>query len=109
MHKVIFAAALAVGLIAAPMSQLISSAAAQQQASTDKNAKTKKDPSAGQLATRERQKKYGAEWKEAKAGNKIEKGTRPGQNSGAPATSVSSLLPSNVQSLFQGAHAEPDA
>ncbi|MGB8447328.1 MAG: hypothetical protein WCE32_23425, partial [Pseudolabrys sp.] len=75
MHKVIFAAALAVGLIAAPMSQLISSAAAQQQASTDKNAKTKKDPSAGQLATRERQKKYGAEWKEAKAGNKIEKGT----------------------------------
>ena len=37
--------------------------------------KTKKDPSAGQLATRERQKKCGAEWKEAKAGNKIEKGT----------------------------------
>ncbi|MGA9281028.1 MAG: hypothetical protein WBW00_06990, partial [Pseudolabrys sp.] len=31
-----------VGLIAAPMSQLISSAAAQQQSSTDKNAKTKK-------------------------------------------------------------------
>ncbi|MGC2438888.1 MAG: hypothetical protein WA478_19665, partial [Pseudolabrys sp.] len=76
LHKVIFAAAsLAVGLIAAPMSQLISSAAAQQQASTDKNAKTKKDPSAGQLATRERQKMCGAEWKEAKAGNKIEKGT----------------------------------
>ena len=71
MHKVIFAAALAVGLIAALMSQLISSAAAQQQASTDKNAKTKKDPSAGQLATRERQKMCGAEWK----GNKIEKGT----------------------------------
>lgn len=108
MHKVIFAAALAVGLIAAPMSQLISSAAAQQQASTDKNAKTKKDPSAGQLATRERQKMCGAEWKEAKAGNKIEKGTT-WPNSGAPATSVSSLLPSNVQSLFQGAHAEPDA
>ncbi|MGA8418293.1 MAG: hypothetical protein WB691_00775 [Pseudolabrys sp.] len=53
----------------------VASAAAQQQASTDKNAKTKKDPSAGQLATRERQKKCGAEWKEAKAGNKIEKGT----------------------------------
>jgi hypothetical protein len=57
------------------MSQLISSAAPQQRSSTDKNAKTKKDPSAGQLATRERQKKCGAEWKEAKAGNKIEKGT----------------------------------
>jgi hypothetical protein len=35
----------------------------------------KKEPSTGQLATRERQKKCGAEWKEAKAANKIEKGT----------------------------------
>jgi hypothetical protein len=75
MHKVVFAAALAVGLITAPMSQFVSSAAAQQQASTEKNAKTKKEPRAGQLATRERQKKCGAEWKEAKASNKIEKGT----------------------------------
>ncbi len=75
MHKVIFAAALAVGLITAPMSQFVSNAAAQQQASADKNAKMKKEPSAGQLATRERQKKCGAEWKEAKAANKIEKGT----------------------------------
>jgi hypothetical protein len=76
MHKVVvFAAALALGLITAPMSQFVSSAAAQQQASTDKNAKMKKEPSTGQLATRERQKKCGAEWKEAKAANKIEKGT----------------------------------
>lgn len=75
MHKVIFAAALAVGLLTAPMSQIVSSAIAQQQASTDKNAKMKKEPSAGQLATRERQKKCGAEWKEAKAANKLEKGT----------------------------------
>jgi hypothetical protein len=74
MHKVVFAAALAVGLITAPMSQFVSSAAAQQ-ANAEKNAKTKKEPSAGQLATRERQKKCGAEWKEAKASNKIEKGT----------------------------------
>jgi hypothetical protein len=44
MHKVVFAAALAVGLITAPMSQFVSSAAAQQQASTEKNAKTKKEP-----------------------------------------------------------------
>jgi thymidylate synthase len=70
MHKVVFAAALAVGLITAPMSQFVSSAAAQQ-VSAEKNAKMKKEPSAGQLATRERQKKCGAEWKEAKASNKI--------------------------------------
>ena len=74
MHKVVFAAALAVGLITAPISQFVSSAAAQQ-VSAEKNAKMKKEPSAGQLATRERQKKCGAEWKEAKASNKIEKGT----------------------------------
>jgi len=46
-----------------------------QQVSAEKNAKMKKEPSAGQLATRERQKKCGAEWKGAKASNKIEKGT----------------------------------
>ena len=40
-----------------------------------KNAKTKKEPSAGQLAARERQKKCAAEWKEAKAGGKVEKDT----------------------------------
>jgi hypothetical protein len=76
MHKVMFAAALAVGLITAPMPQLVSTAAAQQQATTpDKNAKPKKDPSAGQTAARDRQKKCGAEWKEAKAAGKVEKGT----------------------------------
>ena len=74
MHKVMFAAALAVGLMTAPTPQLISTAAAQQQ-TADKNAKQKKEPSAGQLAARERQKKCGAEWKEAKAANKVEKGT----------------------------------
>ena len=76
MYKVMFSAALAVALITAPMPQLIATAAAQQQASApDKNAKTKKEPSAGQLAARERQKKCAAEWKEAKAGGKVEKGT----------------------------------
>jgi hypothetical protein len=50
MPKAVFAAALAVGLVIAPIPQLISSAAAQQKATaSDKNAKTKKDPSAGQL------------------------------------------------------------
>ena len=76
MHKVLFAAALAVGMITAPTPQLISNAAAQQQA-PDKNAKPKKEPSAGQLAARERQKKCAAEWKEAKAANKVEGTTWP--------------------------------
>ncbi|HET9801378.1 MAG TPA: hypothetical protein VFP82_06790, partial [Chthoniobacterales bacterium] len=49
---------------------------AQQQA-PDKNAKPKKEPSAGQLAARERQKKCAAEWKEAKAANKVEGTTWP--------------------------------
>ena len=76
MHKVMFAAALAVGLITAPMAQFVSTAAAQQQASTPvKDAKTKKEPSAGQIAARERQKTCAGEWKEAKAAGKIENGT----------------------------------
>ena len=74
MYKVVFSAALAVALITAPMPHLIPVAAAQQSASApDKDAKTKKEPSAGQLAARERQKKCAAEWKEAKAGGKVEK------------------------------------
>jgi hypothetical protein len=76
MHKIMFAAALTAGLITAPIPQLISSAVAQQQATApDKTAKMKKEPSAGQLAARERQKKCAVEWKEAKAAGKIEKGT----------------------------------
>ena len=76
MYKVMFSAALAVALITAPMPQLMRTAAAQQQASApDQSAKTKKEPSAGQVAARERQKKCAAEWKEAKAGGKVENGT----------------------------------
>src|SRR5262245_51299422 len=76
MHKAMFAAALAVGLITAPTAQFVSTAAAQQQASTPaKDTKMKKEPSAGQTAARERQKKCAAEWKEAKAASKVEKGT----------------------------------
>jgi hypothetical protein len=74
MHKVMFAAALAVGMITAPLPGFVSTAAAQQQAS-DKPAKSRKEPSAGQLAARERQKKCAVEWKEAKAASKVEKGT----------------------------------
>ena len=39
-------------------------------------AKTKKPPSAGQIAMRERQKKCAAEWKQAKADGKLEKGMK---------------------------------
>jgi len=57
-----FAPALAVRPITAPMSQIISSAAAQQQASApDTKVQIKKEPSAGQLAPRERQKTCAAE------------------------------------------------
>lgn len=74
MYKVMFATALSVAMITAPMPHLIPAAAAQQQASAPAaDAKTKKEPSAGQLAARERQKKCAAEWKEAKAGGKVEK------------------------------------
>jgi len=73
MTKTIFAAILAAGLITAPV--LTQTAAAQTQ--TDKKeTKAKKPPSASMLAMRERQKKCGAEWKEAKAAGKIEKGMK---------------------------------
>ena len=68
MYKVMLSVAFAVALVAAPVPHFIPAATAQQPASApDKNAKTKKEPSAGQLAARERQKKCAAEWKEAKA------------------------------------------
>jgi hypothetical protein len=68
-----FATLLAAGLLAAPLPP-DSSAAFAQQSSAEKTAKTKTEQSAGQLAARERQKKCAAEWKEAKAGGKTEKG-----------------------------------
>ena len=80
MYKAMFAALVAAGLIAAPLPQLASSAVAQTAAPAKTDAKTdakpKKEPSAGQAAMRERQKKCGAEWKEAKAAGKIEKGQK---------------------------------
>ena len=69
MTKFVFAAVLAAGLIAAPLLPLTQGAAFAQ-------ADAKKEPSAGMLAMRERQKKCGAEWKEAKAAGKIEKGQK---------------------------------
>ena len=78
MYKSMFAAVLAAGLIAAPLPPLVETAAAQAQpaAPAKKETKAKKEPSAGQLAMRERQKKCGAEWKAAKAAGKVEKGQK---------------------------------
>jgi len=76
MYKAIFAALLATGLIAAPLPQFAPSAAAQTATPAKTDAKPKRAPSAGQAAMRERQKKCGAEWKQAKADGKIEKGMK---------------------------------
>ena len=76
MYKSIFAAVLATGLIAAPLSPLTQSAIAQTTQPAAPAKKAKKPPTAGQLAARERQKKCGAEWKAAKAAGKIEKGMK---------------------------------
>jgi hypothetical protein len=66
------AAVLAAGLLVAPISALAPNAAAQTTAPD----KAKKPPTPGQLAARERLKKCAAEWKEAKAAGKIEKGMK---------------------------------
>jgi hypothetical protein len=72
--KTVFSAVLAAALLAAPLPELMPSATAQTtQAAPTKTTEAKKPPTAGQLAARERQKKCGAEWKEAKAAGKVEK------------------------------------
>src|SRR5262249_48733962 len=95
MPKALFAAALAVALAIAPMPQFISSAAAQQKATaSDKNAKTKQEPSAGQLAARERQKNAPPSGRKPKPPTRLRK-ERPGQNFGVTATNASSQLPNS--------------
>ncbi len=73
MYKVMSATLLAAGLLATPLPPHSSAAFAQQSSASEKTA-TKKEPSAGQLAARERQKKCAAEWKETKTAGKTEKG-----------------------------------
>ena len=73
MMRMTCAALLAAALLAAPAA--MRSAAAQ----TDKSEaaeKTKKPPTASQLAARARQAKCAAEWGEAKAANKIDPGMK---------------------------------
>ena len=77
MYKAMFAAVIAAGLIAVPLPKLAQTAAAQTaapaKADAKKEAKPKKELSAGQVAMHERQKKCAAEWKDAKAAGKVEK------------------------------------
>ncbi len=72
---ILSAAALAAGLILIPMTSSAQTAAPAE-AKPAATAKGKKPPSPGQVAVRDRQKKCGAEWKEAKAAGKIEKGMK---------------------------------
>jgi hypothetical protein len=76
MSKTLFAVFLAAGLFAAPLPALMQNAAAQTTSPDKKQVKTKKPPTPGQLAARERLGKCAAEWKEAKAAGKIEKGMK---------------------------------
>jgi len=82
MTKTVFAAVLAAGLISAPLPAFAQYAPTPAPAATpDKtdaktDAKTKKPTSGGVDAMRERQKKCGAEWKEAKNAGKVEKGIK---------------------------------
>ena len=73
MLRSIIVAAFAAAILSAP--GLSGSATAQAPAQTTQKAKTARTASPAQQAMRERQKKCGAEWKEAKAAGKIEKGT----------------------------------
>jgi len=68
MLRIALAAALAAGLATAALAQTTPTT------STPAATTTKKPPSGGLAAARERQKKCGAEWKEAKKAGKVEKG-----------------------------------
>jgi len=68
MLRIAFAAALAAGLATAALAQTTPTT------STPAATTTKKPASGGLAAARERQKKCGAEWKEAKKAGKVEKG-----------------------------------
>src|SRR5450759_2503596 len=77
---VMAASLIAASLIAAPLAQTATAQTTQPAApaktETKTDDKTMKSPSAGLVAARERQKKCGAEWKDAKAAGKIEKGMK---------------------------------
>ena len=68
------AAALSLGLMLTPGQA--QSPAPSTPAPMSGTMKAKKEPSAGQLAARERQKTCSTEWKDAKAGGKLAAGTK---------------------------------
>jgi hypothetical protein len=70
MLKRVWVAALAAAFLAAGTASPVT-AQTKPKATAEKRA-----PSAGMLAARERQKKCGAEWREAKAAGKIQKGQK---------------------------------
>jgi len=74
MNRWILTAAVAAALVTAPLVANLAAAQTATAAVTTQG-RTKKPPSAGQKAMRERQRKCGAEWKAAKAAGKVEKGT----------------------------------
>jgi peptidoglycan hydrolase CwlO-like protein len=76
MHKRLFAAVIAAGLIVSALPALAQTTTTTQPAAAEKQTKTKKPPTAGQIAAHERLKKCGAEWKEAKTAGKIEPGMK---------------------------------
>lgn len=53
-----------------------SAAEAEKPARSGRKTKSTKEPTVGQMAARERQRKCAAEWKVAKAGGKLEAGTK---------------------------------
>jgi hypothetical protein len=72
MYQRVFAALIAAGLLTAPLPSFAQTTAA----ATTEAKKPKRQPTPGQLAARERQKKCAAEWKQAKADGKVEKGMK---------------------------------
>jgi hypothetical protein len=81
MLRLICSAVIALSLIAIPMSGQTQESKAKSETSKStaksKSTATKKEPTAGQLAARERQKQCGIEWKEAKAAGKTKGTTWP--------------------------------
>jgi len=73
MIRIMFAAALGIGLLATPLPAAAQSTPAKQEMKKETKSKP---PTAAQLAERERIKKCGAEWKAAKAAGKVEKGMK---------------------------------
>ncbi len=73
--RIAFAALLA-AVVAAPLPASAQSSTPAPGSSTAATSKPKRAPTPGQIAARERQKKCAAEWKEAKAAGKVEKGMK---------------------------------